>query len=490
MGTLLVIISPLFGIEWKASPPSSGYSSLEMTSDGGFILAGSSSGGAPNWSDIWLQKLDANGNSQWSKVYPDANYSIAFSIDQTSDGGYVVSGWTVNTSAVPWDYQLLLVKVDSYGNEVWNMTYVSGYYVSYVVQHTSDGGCVLSGGFDLSIIKVNANGSEQWNRTYFGPPDFELSSRMTKQTSDGGYAVLSSPDFGDLSWLLKMNESGYPEWNRTISGNAHSLQQTPDDGFLLSGTINAHAMLLKLYSNGSTQWVSECGVTGSVGVNALETSDGGYAVAVLLQWWSLGSRAGIWKIDGSGTSLWCKPLDIDTTVSLLRQTSDGGYILGSYHMLAKASGSEPPISPDRISNIYTTSLLLLGATVAMTAAVLLGSIFNRVPGIASRYAEWRDSITSRYREWRKQRRLASEERRDKTIERTKKGRLLNKLSRVELMALASSIRNSSANDSATRSELILVIKQSLSMEEVQERVRVIELMRHRIRRRDFPPYNA
>lgn len=478
-GTSLVIVTPRFGMEWKVSLPA--YSSVEMTSDGGFITMGTP----------WLVKLDMNGNSQWSKLYPDANFSKAQFVDQTTDGGYIISGWTVNASSSSYDYEQLIIKVDEYGNEEWNKTFASGIAAAYIVRHTSDGGCVLIGWQDnLSIIKIYSDGSEQWNRTYTTTADFHIPRpfRVIRQSSDLGYVLLCSGYWrGYHSWILKTNESGYPEWNRTIIygwNELYSIQQTSDGGYLLSGTTDLselgnelnHAMLLKLFSNGSTQWISKYSEVRSYGGNALQTSDGGYIVAVVAPWWFLGGRACIWKTDANGATLWCTPLDIDTMVNLFRQTPDGGYMLGWSIGLAKVSGSPPLLSTDTIFTIYTASFWLLLATV-VTGAVL---------GLMSISA----GITSKYRGWREKPKLEPEDRHDEDVEGTRKGRLLQNLNRVELLTLAKLIPNGPANDEASRSELIGIIKASLSIEEIQDMLRVADGKRPRIRRRDFPPYNA
>jgi hypothetical protein len=375
-GALLFVVTPTLGMESRIPIPNSYLT--QVTSDGGFILAGSTGS-----YDIWLQKLDVNGNTQWSKVYPDANYTVPFSIDQTTDGGYFISGWTFNVSATPLDYQLLLIKVDSYGNEVWNKTYVTGDYVSYVVQHTADGGCVLGGGTVLSVFKLDTNGSEQWNRTYSCPGFY---SRAIRQTSDGGYVFLTA--LFDTC-ILRTNSSGYPEWTTTFPYGLNVfpyVQQTADGGFLISGTADiselgsspGHAILIKLFSNGSTQWVNEFGVTGSSGGNALKTSDGGYAMAVFLPWWFLGGRAGIWKIDANGVTQWSRPLDINSPASLVRQRPDGGYVLLAASRLVQVSGSPPSISVDAISAIYFASWLMIFVTSFVSAGAALLSLNMRM----------------------------------------------------------------------------------------------------------------
>ncbi|MFZ8835339.1 MAG: hypothetical protein ACO2O5_14280, partial [Candidatus Caldipriscus sp.] len=118
--------------------------SVQQTSDGGYIVAGyTASFGAGSW-DIFLIKTDANGNIQWAKTYGGTDEDRAHSVQQTSDGGYIVAGVTFSFGTGYSD--AFLVKTDANGNIVWAKTYGGTYSdYAYSVQQTSDGGYIVAG---------------------------------------------------------------------------------------------------------------------------------------------------------------------------------------------------------------------------------------------------------------------------------------------------------------------------------------------------------
>jgi hypothetical protein len=144
--------------------------------------------------DIFLIKTDANGNVQWAKTYGGTSYDWDYSVQQTSDGGYIVAGWTWSFGAGYDD--IFLIKTDTNGNIIWAKTYGgTGYEKAFSVQQTSDGGYIVAGstssfgvgGGDLFLIKTDANGNVIWAKTYGGTYD-DLAYSV-QQTSDGGYIV-------------------------------------------------------------------------------------------------------------------------------------------------------------------------------------------------------------------------------------------------------------------------------------------------------------
>jgi hypothetical protein len=178
-------------------------SSVQQTSDDGYIVAGS-------MSDVFLIKTDANGNIIWAKTYGGTSWDYAYSVQQTSDGGYIVAGVTYSFGAGSWD--IFLIKTDANGNVVWAKTYGgTSWDYAYSVQQTSDGGYIVAGwtdsfgaGYaDIFLIKTNANGNISWAKTYGGTGGDYASS--VQQTSDGGYIVAGS--MNDV-FLIKTDANG------------------------------------------------------------------------------------------------------------------------------------------------------------------------------------------------------------------------------------------------------------------------------------------
>ncbi len=123
-------------------------------------------------SDAWVIKLDANGNVQWQKTYGGKGDDYAYSIQQTSDGGYIVAGKTLSFGTG--DSDAWVIKLDAKGNVQWQKTY-GGEYDDFVhsIQQTSDGGYIVAGytlsfgaGNDAWVIKLDAKGNVQWHKTY------------------------------------------------------------------------------------------------------------------------------------------------------------------------------------------------------------------------------------------------------------------------------------------------------------------------------------
>jgi len=179
-----------------------------QTSDGGFVLAGK-----------WLVKTDELGNLEWNRTYDGADRFS--SVVEASDGGLVLAGDTRSYGAESADFWL--IKTDGSGNMKWNKTYGgSRHDRAYSLIETSDGGYTLAGetrsygagNYDVWLVKTDGSGNLEWNRNYGG----ELNDRAYSliEVSDGGYALAGETDSfgagGSDFWLIKTNEQGVPEF--------------------------------------------------------------------------------------------------------------------------------------------------------------------------------------------------------------------------------------------------------------------------------------
>jgi hypothetical protein len=191
-------------------------------------------------------KTDVNGNQQWNKTFGGPGYDGASSVQKTSDGGYILAGYTRSYGAGNDD--AWLIKTDANGNHQWNKTFGGpGNDDAHSVQQTSDGGYILAGSIDLQypnydawLIKTDPNGNQQWNKTFGGARGDSASS--VQQTSDGGYIIagkFGGEGFITYPLLIKTESNGNLRWEIIFGGTAgsvSSVQQTSDGGYILIGS--------------------------------------------------------------------------------------------------------------------------------------------------------------------------------------------------------------------------------------------------------------
>jgi TolB-like protein len=270
--------------------------SVQQTSDGGYIVAGYTTSFGSGYEDIFLIKTDASGNLQWAKTYGGTYWDVAYSVQQTSDGGYIVAGYTGSFGAGYED--IFLIKTDANGNIIWAKTYGGTYEDwAYSVQQTSDGGYIVAGytaaGWgDFFLIKTDANGNIIWAKTY-GETSWDEAFSV-QQTSDGGYIVAGRTNsFGagySNVFLVKTDAYGNIMWAKTYGVTdldwAFSVQQISDGGYIVAGITysfgvdSADIFLIKTYASGNLQWAKTYGGTNSDYASSVQqTSDGGYIVA-------------------------------------------------------------------------------------------------------------------------------------------------------------------------------------------------------------------
>ena len=153
--------------------------------------------------DAFLIKTDASGDSLWTKTFGGSKFDLGNSVQQTNDGGYIVTGRTASFGAGSLD--VYLIKTDGNGDSLWTKTFGgSSFDLGFSVQQTTDGGYIIIGGTDsygngdrdVYLIKTDVNGDLIWTKT-FGGPDFDLGTSV-QQITDGGYIILGGTNsFGN-----------------------------------------------------------------------------------------------------------------------------------------------------------------------------------------------------------------------------------------------------------------------------------------------------
>ena len=366
--------------EWQKSFGGNGVDllqSVRITTDGGFILAGTSSSNlsadkkevCKGQEDFWIIKLDAKGKELWQRTIGGSGQEKLLSIAQTKDGGFILGGTSSSNASEPDEKGI----VDKYGK-------------------SEDS----RGSLDYWVVKLDTKGEIQWQKTLGGKYVDELKS--IEQTLDEGYILggySNSPESGDKAqgnyglgdyWIVKLDKEGNQLWQQTLGGdkddNLFTLSQTKDGGFILGGNSNSGATnsKSKTNKNGTDFWVLKLDKIGTIEwqetynygkldvlTSVVENQDdtyliGGYAQSEVKSKGQtvkgIGSKIakdakdkeGIndyiaLKIKATGEEIWTQTVGSkgDEVLKRLFETRDGGYIL--------AGTSKGQISRDKNSNI-------------------------------------------------------------------------------------------------------------------------------------------
>ncbi len=326
---------------------------VQQTSDGGYVIIGNTNYFGAGLDDIYFVKTDSAGNESWSATFGGADNDYGYFVKQTSDGGYIIVGGTNSFGAGFED--VYLIKTDASGNVSWTKTFGgSDDDEGRCVQQTSDGGFVIVGftrsfgigDYDVYLIKTDANGDTSWTRQIGGnADDFGYS---VQQTSDGGYIIVGyTNSYGagyDDIYLIKFNLNGDSVWVKTFGGSnndyGYCVQQTSDGGYIIAGITysygagGADVYLIKTDANGNLTWAKTFGGSYNDGGYAVcEISGGGYIITGYTGSYGAGGMdVYLIRTDANGDTLWTKTVGGtgDEEGFFIQQTSDQGFITVGY----------------------------------------------------------------------------------------------------------------------------------------------------------------
>ncbi|MBK7035668.1 MAG: T9SS type A sorting domain-containing protein [Bacteroidetes bacterium] len=365
----------------------------QNTTDGGFVFVGTSTFANGDvtvnhgYDDYWIIKTSSTGIIQWQVSVGGSEIDFPRSIEQTSDDGYIICGFSKSN-----DYDVSghhggsfysdfwVVKLNSTGTLIWQKSLGGTDHDSgYSVKETSDGGYIVAGearsndgdvsghhGFlgDYWIAKLDASGNITWQKCY-GGTDGDVATDIL-ETSDGGFIIAGyafSNDFDVVGnhgnsdfWIIKLSNVGNVQWKKCYGGiyseEAQRIKPTPDGGYIIIGTTHSNNgdvsgkhdsfdyWVVKIDINGTLQW-QKClgGDSEDYGYGIDVTSDGGYIVTgyTLSNNGDVSGNHGDWdfwvvKLNESGSLLWQKCLggtSYDRSFSI-KQAPDGGYIIAGY----------------------------------------------------------------------------------------------------------------------------------------------------------------
>lgn len=367
-------------------------STIIQTSDGGYLTVGYSYSSDGNVTlnhgvqDYWVVKLNATGTIEWQKSLGGSDEDTPTSVVQTTDGGYVVAGFTASTdgdvTGNHGEYDYWVVKLNSTGTILWQKTYGgTNNDMAYSIAPTSDSGFIVAGlttsydgdindnngGGDVWIVKINSSGVLQWQKTLGGTSSDQAKS--ISQTADGGYVMAGKTYSNDLDvsgnhgdydfWVVKLDSAGTIQWQKALGGTnedeAISIIKTTDGGYAVAGIIYSNASngnitgqhgehdfwVVKLNSLGTIQWQRPLGGSNSDrGYSIVQTNDGGFVVAGSCQSYNgdvvtgNNDNGGVWlvKLNAAGVVQWQKPFggsEYEEAFSLIK-TTDGGFAVAGF----------------------------------------------------------------------------------------------------------------------------------------------------------------
>jgi hypothetical protein len=334
-----------------------------LTDDGGYIVVGTTSSFGAGGSDVYLVKLDAEGNVLWEKTYGAEDDEQGRSIARTTDGGYIITGSAYSSPGLLNEH-VYLIKIDGAGNTVWRRTYDEFNGRAAFVLQTSDNGYVLTGSASeldppypfLLVLKLDASGDIAW-KTITGAGLGGWGNSID-QTKAGDYVVTGHWEgypFGGTTRAIvfaKLSANGdiilQKELGSFFGDVGTSIKETADGGYIVAGAESSEngdgfgVYLAEVNTDGDVVWKSNYGsTTNDIGNSVQQTGDGGYIVAGAT-YVSGNGDVYLIKTDGQGELLWEKTFGgagDDVGMSVL-QAADGGYMIAGYTNSFGAGGSD------------------------------------------------------------------------------------------------------------------------------------------------------
>ena len=271
---------------------------VRETSDGGFIIAGATTSYGAGMSDVYLIRTNSTGDTLWTRTFGTALNDKGFGVRPTIDGGYIITGYT--TEEVD-GAEVYLVKADSLGNLEWDYFFGGGMDdYGYSVEETSDGGFIVTGSkasfidsTNVYLLRTDPAGGMSWEQDY-GAEGSDAGKGVIP-TADGGYIITGytasgiTDDPSDI-YLIKTDDRGDTLWTNTYGGDdadeGASIYPTVEGGYIITGytasggTDSYQAIMISVDAQGNEIWTKYLGGAGNEGCYSVKQADDGtYVVA-------------------------------------------------------------------------------------------------------------------------------------------------------------------------------------------------------------------
>ena len=265
---------------------------------GGFIIAGYTTSFGSGGMDVYLVRTDSAGDTLWTRTYGSSLQDLSYVVHETADSGFVVAGYRDGPSEfVKGD--LWLLRLDAAGETLWTRIYGgAGEEMAHAVEELPDGGFLLAGhtstygagNKDLWLLRTDARGETLWTRVY-GGTKHDVGYDVAP-AHDGffvtGYIDGPSSSIGGDLWLLRIDDSGDTLWTKRYGGSGAEvglfMRAVSDSEWLITGSTASRGAggddvwLLKVNDRGDTVWTSTYGGRQFDGGGGFTACPDGYAV--------------------------------------------------------------------------------------------------------------------------------------------------------------------------------------------------------------------
>ena len=320
------------------------------TEDEGCIATGYSESDINGDKDIFVVKVDKNGNEEWNLTFGGDEDEDGKSLIQTEGKDYIIVGKTDSYGSGESD--VLVLKISKDGKLIWNETFggEKNDRANSIVK-TDDGGYIIvgqsesfgNGEYDVFLIKINSSGVEEWSNTIGGKKDEE--GRSIVENNSGGYVIAATTrSYGEGRsdiWIINIDNNGEEQWNKTFGYEGSDLPnhiiKTEDNKFIIVGHSEVNytnrwtGVILKFDPNGNKIWETIIENETDVGLSSVTQAEGGYVSTGYIGPYGNEQDQILVKIDSNGDKTWTKYISgeyCDGGIWIQKSTDGYFYITG------------------------------------------------------------------------------------------------------------------------------------------------------------------